>query len=93
MSESILSDKRVCFVCGVTQNLERHHIYYGTSNRKLSEADGCFVYLCREHHTGKDGAHFNRSLDLYLKTRCQTAWERKNGTREDFIKRYGKSYI
>lgn len=83
-----------CYVCGATQALHRHHIFYGSANRQLSEADGCWVYLCYMHHNGGNyGVHFNKELDLKLKRLTQEAWEQKLGSREDFIKRYGKSWL
>lgn len=39
------------------------------------------------------GVHFNPELDRKLKQQCQREWERVNGTREDFIKRFGRSYL
>lgn len=27
MSKSIIDENKVCHVCGVTQNLERHHVF------------------------------------------------------------------
>lgn len=94
MSKSILQNDKKCYVCGTTLNLHLHHIYYGTANRKLSDADGCVVYLCLHHHTGAAGVHNNRKLDLYLKCRCERAYLNKyNKTVEDFIQRYGRNYL
>ena len=94
MVKSLLQRNEACYICGTTLNLHLHHIFYGTANRKLSDADGCVVYLCQRHHTGAAGVHFNRKVDLTLKTRCEKAWLIKyNKTIEDFIKRYGKNYI
>lgn len=81
-------------MCGTTQNLHVHHIFYNTANRKLSDQDGCMVYLCAYHHNASNiGVHFNKNLDIQLKKRCQKAWQEKYGTTEDFIKRYGKSWL
>lgn len=94
MVKSLLQTAKVCYRCGTDQNLHLHHIFYGTANRKLSDADGCVVYLCMKHHTGAAGVHSNRKVDFTLKKRCQIAWQEKyNKTTEDFIKRYGKSYL
>lgn len=91
--KSIISNEKECIICHTTQNLHRHHIFGGTANRKKSEQDGCWCYLCIEHHTGSHGVHQNRSLDVRLKQDCQRKWESLNGGREAFIKRYGKSWI
>ena len=94
MARSILQRNKACYVCGTTLNLHLHHIFYGTGNRKLSDKDGCVIYLCHAHHTGGQGVHFDRRLDLTIKAKCQIEWQRQYGkTTEDFIKRYGKNYL
>ena len=94
MVKSILQCNKACYVCGTTLNLHLHHIYYGTANRSISDAEGCVVYLCQRHHTGDIGVHNYRKLDLTIKAKCQIEWQRqKNKTKEDFIKRFGKSYL
>ena len=94
MSKSIMSNVKNCYFCGYTQDLDRHHIFFGTANRKLSEEDGCWVWLCKNHHTMSDmSVHQNRKMDLVLKTQCQMTWEKIYGDRKEFIQRYGKSYI
>lgn len=92
--KSLISNEKECYVCHTTQNLHKHHIYEGTANRKKSDQDGCWVYLCARHHNvSKYGVHFNKELELLLKARCQLAWEREyNKTTEDFIKRFGRNY-
>lgn len=93
MSKSILQHNKACYICGTTLNLHMHHIY-GGANRSISDKDGCVVYLCVNHHTGAQGVHINRKIDLALKARCQTEWQKQNNkTKEDFIKRYSKSYL
>lgn len=70
------------------------NVFYGTANRRLSDEDGCIVYLCQRHHTGAQGVHFNKKIDLTLKARCELEWLKQNDkTIEDFIKRYGRNYI
>ena len=92
--KSILQDEKECFFCKTTLNLDRHHIFFGVANRKISDQDGCVVYLCASHHTGTHGVHHNRELDLKLKRICERAWlEYYDKTIDDFIKRYGKSFL
>lgn len=70
--------------------LEEHHIFKGR-NRQKSEAYGLKVWLCHEHHAelhGKDG----HDLDLYLQRVGQMKFE-ETGSREDFRREFGKSYI
>lgn len=92
MRESIMSNERICYICG-SPDVVVHHIYYGTANRSIADREGCWVYLCPPHHTGRDGVHFNREMDLKLKQLCQERWEEKNGSREEFIRLFGKNYL
>ena len=64
--KSIITDKEYCWVCG-NPEVEIHHIFYGTANRKLSEKYGLTVPLCYLHHRGNTGVHFNPKLDDKLK--------------------------
>ena len=93
-SKSILSNERRCYICGSTVNLQKHHILYGTSNRKNSERWGCWCYLCAYHHTMSDEAvHFNHLLDLSLKQECQRAFEDQIGDSEMFMSIFGKNWL
>ena len=93
MSKSLISNERKCFICDTTLGLHKHHIFFGTANRKPSEKYGCWVYLCGEHHNlSNAGVHFNRELDLVFKRECQKRWEKQFGSREDFIKTFGRNY-
>ena len=92
MTVSLMSEDKVCWVCG-NPNVELHHIFYGTANRKISDKYGCTVFLCRAHHTGRHGVHFDKSLDNRLKEECQKAWEERYGDREKFRRVFGKSYL
>ena len=64
-------------------------------NRKKSIEDGCCVYLCGRHHNqSNDGVHFNHKLDLELKQQMELYWLKYyDKTVDDFIMRYGKSYL
>lgn len=92
--QSVIQQVKECWFCGKTQGLESHHILYGTANRKLSEKYGFKVWLCHEHHTGgKDAVHMNIDRDLELKRTAQSYFEEHNGTREDFIRVFGRNYL
>ena len=94
MSESILSNEKLCFACYTPLNLHKHHIFYGIGNRSRSEEFGCWVYLCDRHHNmSDDGVHFNKPFDITLKKYCQEKWEEVHGDREKFIRTFGKSYL
>lgn len=93
MAESILQSEKECFFCRATSNLECHHIYFGTANRKISEKHGFKVWLCNRHHTsGEDSVHRSRVMDLVLKKVCQYVYERDH-TREEFMKLIGRNYL
>ncbi len=92
MSESIISNTKECLICK-NPTVHKHHIYYGTANRKKSEAYGCWCYLCPWHHNlSNAGVHFNKALDLKLKKHCQLKFEEKY-SREEFIAIFGKNYL
>ena len=91
--KSILSNKKECYICGSPNDLHRHHIFFG-ANRRLSEQFGAWVYLCARHHNMSDeGVHFNRETDLTLKRTAQELWEKEYGTRDDFRRIFGKSWL
>lgn len=94
MTKSIISNVRECLICKTTEGLERHHVFFGTANRAKSEEDGSWVWLCHAHHrTSNMSVHMNRKTDLKIKKITEQRWIRKNGTEEDFIRRYGKSWL
>ena len=86
-------EEKECFLCHTTRNIHDHHIFMGTANRVMSEQYGMKVWLCQEHHTGNTGVHFNRELDLKLKKMGQEYFEDHYGSREVFIKTFGRNYL
>lgn len=93
MAKSIMQTEKECFVCGTTLNLHKHHVIYGTANRKLSEKYGLVVWLCQEDHTGEDGVHFNKVLDTHLKKVAQERFEAEYGQNISFREVFGKNFI
>lgn len=92
--KSLISNDKQCLICGATEAVHKHHIFYGTANRTLSEEQGCWCYLCAYHHNmSNKGVHFNKHLDILLKQECQKRWEEQNGNREQFIETFGKNYL
>lgn len=72
--------------------MERHHVFFGMSNRKRSEEYGMVTMLCAEHHReGKEAVHKNREKDLELKRAFQEIFEEEN-PEVDFRTVFGKSY-
>ena len=98
MAKSIMQTEKECFVCrelmhiNCTIDLEEHHIYMGNPKRQLSEQYGLKVHLCKRHHTGNEGVHHNRPLDLWLKKGGQTKFEQIH-SRELFMQLFGRNYI
>lgn len=95
MSKSIISNDHTCIICKTSQNLHKHHIYYGTANRKKSEEHGCWCWLCANHHNmSPHGVHQDHDLDLEIKKMCQEILEKDQGwSRMRFIETFGKSYL
>lgn len=92
MKDSVLvEDQDHCLVCG-SGEVQRHHVFFGTSNRKNADEDGYWVPLCMEHHTGTRGVHRDLDFNRVLKTWAQREFE-KTHTRTQFIERYGRSYL
>ena len=90
--KSIIQHDRYCFLCFTTTGLESHHIFGGVANRKLSERYGLKVWLCHDCHTGKDGAQYNKTINLKLKQEAQRAFERDH-TRAEWMQIIRKNYI
>lgn len=89
--DSIIQKKKECYVCHRQGELHCHHIFFGNSNRELSERYGMKVWLCPDHHNmSKKGVHFDRILDLNIKCDCQEAWIRSGKTEEEFRNIFGK---
>lgn len=73
--------------------VERHHIF-GGPNRKKSERYGFVVPLRPDMHPNGVYAGSNaKEIDTKLKEMAQTYWEENIGTREEFRKEFGKSYL
>lgn len=91
-SKSIIQkDESRCFICGRQTSLERHHVL-GGPNRKWSEKYGLTVTLCHEHHTGKDGAQYDKALNRSLKRLAQIAFEARH-SHEEWMEIIRKNYI
>lgn len=99
MSKSIMEQQgtRTCYACGCYASpgfLHEHHIF-GGSNRKRSEHYGLKVHLCYVcHEDNKRGVHGqNKELRDRLHKEGQQAYERVHGSREQFMKEFGKNYL
>lgn len=87
------TEKR-CYITGATMNLEKHHIYYGSKMRSMSDRNGFWVWLIPELHRGAKGVHGRDGhvLDMFLKRECQKAFE-KEYSRELFMRIVEKNYL
>lgn len=98
MRKSIVqNDEKTCFLCGrngARDRLEKHHIF-GGANRKLSDEDGLFIWICgdRCHRNGRLSAHKSAVTATLLHEIGQKAWEKAYGSRAEFAKRYGKNFL
>ena len=91
MKSIIQEDTNYCYVCG-RYGTEIHHIFFGTSNRKMSDKYRCVVGLCYEHHRGNSGVHHNRELDLELKRMAQKRFQ-DIYPEYDFLAIFGRNYL
>ncbi len=85
----------ICFICGRRAEAE-HHLIFGTLGRSLSEKDGLKVPICNNcHNMGEISKriHGNPMAERLSKMLGQAIYEAKIGTREEFRKRYGVSYL
>lgn len=91
---SIMQGEEECFVTKARNTkLDRHEIYFGTANRKISKENGFWVYLTLAlHNMSSIGVHFNREFDLQLKISCQREFE-KTHSREEFRRLIGRNYL
>lgn len=91
---SIINNSAACYICGRPAS-EIHHCIFGTGKRKLADEDGLTVPLCSScHHAIHNPANnFDQSMQNALKKLAEEAWEQKYGSKDDFIKRYGRSYL
>lgn len=85
-------DPEICEVCGkfIYGGRDKHHVMNGAAYRQKSEEDGLYVYL---HHNCHMWLHEHPISMRTFKQRAQRYYEENIGTREEFIKRYGKSYL
>ena len=90
----ILETEEKCYLSGSSYNIHRHHIYFGSGYRKISEANGFTVHLRADYHNASNrGVHCgNKKLDLFLKKKCQEEFE-KTHTREEFMALIGRNYL
>lgn len=95
MFSVLQADLSTCFVTGST-NVAIHHIFPGKGRRRKCERYGFLVALePRYHNMSNYSVHAvpNAGLDLQLKQLAQKYFEEHYGTREEFIREFGRSYL
>ena len=91
MKSRIQDDKNVCARCGChCEHPDKHHIFNGLAYRDKSEEDGLFVHM---HHQCHMLTHSDPTAMRKWKEKGQLKYEAQIGTREEFMERYGKSYL
>lgn len=87
-------DMEHCYFTG-TPNCHIHHIFYGTRRKKSEQYGFVIPIACDMHENAPDSVHENpnHGLDLHLKQFAQEYYESNIGTREQFRKEFGKSYL
>lgn len=96
MKKGIVTEyKDICFFCGAPAECE-HHLLFGSGTRQLADKDGLKVPSCNKcHNMGRinERIHENPMAEKLSKMLGQAIYECKIGTREEFRRRYGKSYL
>ena len=85
----------ICFFCQHPSECE-HHLIFGNGLRDLADEDGLKVPSCNKHHNMgqiSERIHDNPMAEKLSKMLGQAVWESHYGTREQFMKRYGKNYL
>lgn len=91
--KSVFTNNMDCCIFTGSYRVERHHIF-GGPNRKRSEKYGFVVPLRPDYHP--NGVYFdkkNGDIDAILKKQAQKYYEENIGTREEFRKEFGKSWL
>ena len=81
-------DLEHCIICKRKKE-HLHEIFFG-SNRKKSMQYNFVIPLCSTCHSEM---HRNKEWQEYWHVKGQEYWERSVGTREEFIRVFGRSYL
>jgi DNA-directed RNA polymerase subunit RPC12/RpoP len=78
----------MCCFCGAMA-IVRHHVFFGTANRKISEKHGMVEYLCMDCHSQ---VHRDKPMNLQLRKKHQREFEEKHG-HEVFMDLIKRNYL
>ena len=89
-----MKDMTHCYFTG-TPSCHRHHIFYGPYRKKSEQYGFVIPIACYLHENEADSVHGNpnQGLDLKLKQMAQQYFEEHYGTREEFIRIFGKNRL
>ena len=92
MKSRLQEDENTCYLCNnfIAGGREKHHILNGNAYRDKCEKDRLYIYV---HGCCHRFIHEHPITAKTLKARAQRKYEEEIGTRDEFIKRYGKSYL
>lgn len=93
----------ICEICGRPADCT-HHLIFGFGLRRIADEDNITISLCNScHTTGRtlDRIHDNPMAEHLSKMVGQERWEKQriidgatqDEAREQFIKRYGRSWL
>lgn len=87
-------DMEHCYFTGMPY-CHRHHIFYGPYRNKSEEYGFVIPLASQLHEFEPESVHGNpnQGLDLQLKQMAQQYFEEHYGTREEFIRIFGKNRL
>ncbi len=92
MADSILQDRKECYITHDTEGLHKHHIMRG-SRRKAAEKWGCWIWLRADwHNMAAYGVHNNPRLEEQLRQICQMRFEELHW-HDKWMEVFGKNYL
>lgn len=104
MQSIVTEHTNICAICGRPSECV-HHLIFGNSLRRLADGDNLTLPLCNSCHNMAQHKicqiHENPSAEALSKMVGQLAWEKeyyrsdksKDPARDEFRKRYGRSYL
>lgn len=94
MKSIMQTEKGTCFLTGERGYTEDHHIFFGGGRRKLSEKYGLKVFLSPQlHRNGPEAAHNCKATRRKLEAAGQREFERRWGSRKEFMDIFGRNYL
>ena len=84
-----------CFLCKVYTDTERHHLFGGRANRKLSDKYKLVVDLCPScHQYGSQAVHKNKHTAQKLHEYGQRKFmKEQDASIAEFVVVFGKNYL